>query len=303
MALTPLEVEKLKFRVGFRGYVREDVEQFRDGVVAALEQAIALTQQLQARVGELEAQLKRYQEHEELLKNSVVLAQRTSDELIAAAHKQADVIKQQARGEGDEIRRELAELRSQREQFEYAFHGLLSGFLHRLEQGNPALAGEESAPELTASGQARSVEPEPQQAADPPNAQLAGRPASERVEPAQPEPATRPVPRIPDVPTPPTPTIKPFVPPAASTAKPTGAEQVDRDADIDDFSAALDEAKAPPQVWPKPAEQMASPPEPSDPPAAEPESEPEPVEPETGLPLDREWGNAGDTDDKPDQTL
>jgi len=41
MALTPLEVEKLKFRVGFRGYVREDVEQFRDGVVAALEQAIA----------------------------------------------------------------------------------------------------------------------------------------------------------------------------------------------------------------------------------------------------------------------
>ena len=47
----------------------------------------------------------RYQESEDLLKNSVVLAQRTCDELIAAAHQQADAIKREAEAEGKDIGR------------------------------------------------------------------------------------------------------------------------------------------------------------------------------------------------------
>ncbi|MBN2082054.1 DivIVA domain-containing protein [bacterium] len=301
MVLTPLEVEKLKFRVGFRGYLREDVEQFRDSVVTTLEQAIAQAQQLQARVSELEVQLKRYHEHEELLKNSVVLAQRTSDELIAAAHKQADAIKLTARGEGDEIRRELAELRSQREQFEYAFHGLLSGFLHRLEQGNPALTGGEPTPELAAPGRGQPVAPPP----NPPSTEETAAPfeptIQARLEAApQPAPPPRPAPRIPDVPVPSIPSVKPFAPPTVPVARPGGTEQVDRDADIADFTAVLDEAKAPPQDWPRPVEPEPAAAEPDE---AAPPEESAPAAPERGLPLDREWGAAPDADNAPDRTL
>jgi cell division initiation protein len=138
--LTPLDAEGVKFRNALSGYDRNDVEQFRDRVIQALEEHIAQTENLRLRIANLEEQLVRYHDSEELLKNSVVLAQRTADELIAAAHQRADSIVQAAQLEGESVRRSLSDLRSQREQFEYAFYGLLTGFKQRLEQGNPALA-------------------------------------------------------------------------------------------------------------------------------------------------------------------
>lgn len=150
--MTPLDIENLRFRTGFRGYNRDEVERFRADALAAVEDYIALAAQLSARVAALEAELSKYHDSEELLKNSVVLAQRTCDELIAAAHQRADAIERQARVGEDEIRRRLAELKSEREQFEYAFYGLLSGFMHRLEQTNPALAPPAAAPALSAAG-------------------------------------------------------------------------------------------------------------------------------------------------------
>ncbi len=139
MALTPLDIEKLDLRLGFRGYVREDVERFRYDVLRSVEDYLARIAALQARVGELERDLQQYRANEDLLKSSVVLAQKTSDELITAARQRADLIIREAEAEGETIRRRLADIRNEREQFEYAFHGLLSGFLHRLEQGNPEL--------------------------------------------------------------------------------------------------------------------------------------------------------------------
>jgi cell division initiation protein len=137
--LTPLDVDNAKFRGALSGYARGEVEQFRARVIQALEDYIAQIETHRTRIAELEAQLARYRESEELLKNSVVLAQRTADELIAAAHQRADSVIRAAQLEGETVRRSMGELRAQREQFEYEFHGLLSGFIHRLEQANPAL--------------------------------------------------------------------------------------------------------------------------------------------------------------------
>jgi len=259
MPLTPLDAEKERFRVGFRGYAREDVERFRAQVIAALEDHITLEAQLKSRVNDLESQVRRYRETEDLLKDSVVLAQRTCDELIAAAHQKADAIKQEAHQEGSRIRAELAELRSQREQFEYAFHGLLAGFTHRLEQGNPALAGsrEPAAPEL-GPGQPPLQEPPgdgfTQELERAPATESTDTPAADDLH-APPAPATQPpapdvdtseaipsVPGIPEVKVPRVP-VTPS-PPAQATPRPAPATEVDRDADIEDFSAALDSAPA-----------------------------------------------------------
>jgi DivIVA domain-containing protein len=275
MPLTPLDAEKARFRVGFRGYAREEVERFRATVVAALEDHIAQGQQLKARVSELEAQLARFHEKEDLLKDSVVLAQRTCDELIAAAHQKADAIRREALLEGDEIRRELAELRSQREQFEYAFHGLLTGFKHRLEQGNPRLAAPAERRQL-AGGAAASETDEDE------TEQLLRNAAEAAARPAQDELAAQATPAVAEAAAghaspPPAPRDAP----AASRSR-TGSE-VDRDADIADFNAALEQAPSAAPAWlgeaPEPAaaseeeEQLSEPAAAEDEPADEPPGE------------------------------
>jgi len=139
MPLTPLDAENMRFPVVMRGYDRREVDEFRIRVAGALEEYINQLGALKARIGELETALARYRENEELLKNSVVLAQRTADELAHAAHQRADAIIAAARAEASAISQDLGRLNAEREQFEYAFYGLLYGFMRRLEQANPAL--------------------------------------------------------------------------------------------------------------------------------------------------------------------
>jgi len=139
MTLTPLDADNVRFRGALSGYNRGEVDQFRARVVGALEDYLALIESFKARITALEGELARYRGSEELLKNSVVLAQRTADELIGAAHQRSDAIVRTAELDAEAVRRSMAKLHAEREEFEYSFHGLLTGFLRRLEQGNPAL--------------------------------------------------------------------------------------------------------------------------------------------------------------------
>lgn len=218
MNLTPLEAEKFEFRQSMRGYHRDDVEQFRELVIAALEEHVALGNRLGERIRELEAMVERYRESEELVKNSVVLAQRTSDEIIASAHKEAEAIVKQAHAEGERIRNELMELQNQREQFEYAFHGLLAGFKERLEQSNPQLAGPPAPVQPQSGHAAPAASPEPR--------------AASHTRPADEQAVRRPI-------------REPFQPQSPAAGK-------ERDADISDFSAALEQAEDPAEPGERP---------------------------------------------------
>jgi hypothetical protein len=186
--------------------------------------------------------------------------------------------------EGDDIRRGLSELRSQREQFEYAFHGLLAGFIHRLEQGNPRLAAGPGHPQL-GGGEPGDSAPDEQGSAAP-----AARPAAAdatEVGPVQ----THPPAQSPPVGGEPAGGFAPSPARASSAAgRPAASAEVDRDADIVDFSAALDRAPAVAPEWLR--EEQARPPE-DDPWAPEPAA---PVQPEAeGLaPRDAEGRQAPD---------
>jgi len=243
MPLTPLDAENTKFRSGFRGYAREEVERFRATVIAALEDHIKRSEQLSARVAELDGQLARYREKEELLKDSIVLAQRTCDELIAAAHQKADAIRREALLEGDDIRRELAELRSQREQFEYAFHGLLSGFIHRLEQGNPRLTAGPAHRQLSGG------EPREAAAGEEDDAAPAVSPAAAEVTASDPQPELRTAQSSAELDAPRPAHRAPAAPQTGAASRPKAPAEVDRDADIMDFSAALDRAPVEQPEW------------------------------------------------------
>ncbi len=205
--LTPLDIENAVFKVGMRGYDRNEVELFRSAVLQAVGDYTTQIAQYRSRIAELESQLRTYKESEDLLKSSVMLAQKTGEDLAHAARAQAETIIAQARLEADQIRAGLADLQSQRERFEYEFYGLLSGFMARLEHHNPQL-----------------LPAQPEAPARPHSAPMLAE--------AGPQPASRETPaRQPAV----------FSPPAASA--PAAESEPQRDLDIDAFSAALSGAR------------------------------------------------------------
>jgi cell division septum initiation protein DivIVA len=136
----------------FGGYDRTEVERFLAQVVRSIDEYVNRIDQLGRQVAQLEADLQRYRDNEDLLRSSVVHAQRGADELLAAARTRAETIKGEAELEAKRISQSLADMRNEREQFEYAFHGLLTGFLRRLEHGNPALSAQGHAMQSSSAG-------------------------------------------------------------------------------------------------------------------------------------------------------
>lgn len=145
MSLSPLEIENIQFTRSFLGgYDRNEVERFLAQVARSIDEYVSRIDQQQRQIQQLEAELQLHRENEDLLRSSVVHAQRSADELVAAARQRAETIKGEAALEADRLRHSLADLKNEREQFEFAFHGMLTGFIRRLEHNNPALlpAGE-----------------------------------------------------------------------------------------------------------------------------------------------------------------
>lgn len=135
MNITPLDVEKATFKGSLFGINRKEVEEFLNQVASALQEANDRCANLGKRIDELETSVSMYKESEELLKNSIVLAQQTSERIVEAAKKQGEAILQEARIEERELRKRIAELENTKELFEYQFIGLLRGFLQKLEKG------------------------------------------------------------------------------------------------------------------------------------------------------------------------
>jgi cell division initiation protein len=253
MGLTPLDVENTKFRTALGGYNRSEVEQFQIRVSQALEGQLNEIRQLQQRIKTMEDEISRYRESEELLRNSVMLAQKTCDELIASARKRATLIQDEALAEGNVIKHQFAELRSQREQFEYAFHGLLTGFINRLEQGNPQLS---SAGSHSALGAGSAHKPAPAARRDTASAAEAGPGAvadvSQESTGVQTEfhgkPAGPAAPALPAA----------WAGVRAEAGMPS-EPLADRETDSDEFSAAIAGARASGAPWPGDREPLHSP--------------------------------------------
>lgn len=113
--ITPVDIQHKQFRKALQGYSREDVDSFLDEVIEALEEEIDERTKLESRIGELQEKLAHFKAMESSLQSTLVLAQRTADEVKASAHKEVDLIKQRAKleldGELAEIKGRIAEAR------------------------------------------------------------------------------------------------------------------------------------------------------------------------------------------------
>ena len=103
--ITPIDIQHKTFKKALQGYDRSEVDQFLDEVIETLEDGAHQRAALEAEVADLKERISHFKAMEESLHNTLVLAQRTADEVKASAHKEADLIREQARMAGE---REIA---------------------------------------------------------------------------------------------------------------------------------------------------------------------------------------------------
>jgi DivIVA domain-containing protein len=100
MPLTPEDVRNRRFKGSFRGYDEEEVDSFLDEVEVELTRLLADNETLRQRVESApppQAQQPVTSEAEEMLRRTLLLAQRTADETVAAAQAEAERLTAEAR--------------------------------------------------------------------------------------------------------------------------------------------------------------------------------------------------------------
>ena len=95
--IMPIDIQHKSFKKALQGYDRTEVDQFLDEVIETLEDDAQKRAALEAEIADLKERISHFKAMEESLQNTLVLAQRTADEVKASAHKEADLIRDQAR--------------------------------------------------------------------------------------------------------------------------------------------------------------------------------------------------------------
>jgi cell division initiation protein len=95
--VTVVDIQHKTFKRALQGYERTEVDQFLDEVIETLEDEASARAALEAEIADLKERISHFKSMEESLQSTLLLAQRTADEVKAAAHKEADLIRQEAR--------------------------------------------------------------------------------------------------------------------------------------------------------------------------------------------------------------
>ncbi|AST56286.1 septum formation initiator [Thermoanaerobacterium thermosaccharolyticum] len=138
--LTPMDIHNKEFKRSFRGYNENEVDEFLDKVMEDYELLYKENSDLKDRVNILNDKLQNYTDIEKTLNNTLVVAQKSAEDLKLNAKKEADLIIQQAQREAEKIMQKAnqevvrirAELETQRRKlnvFKAKFKALLEGEL------------------------------------------------------------------------------------------------------------------------------------------------------------------------------
>ncbi|MDQ3986948.1 MAG: DivIVA domain-containing protein [Actinomycetota bacterium] len=96
MDVTPREINEKQFRDAWRGYNQEEVDDFLDRVAESLDRITQENESTRRRNHELEQALATTRDTEEMLKKTLVTAQRAAEEAIAKAKSKAEQLVEDA---------------------------------------------------------------------------------------------------------------------------------------------------------------------------------------------------------------
>lgn len=101
--LTPLEIEKRKFKKEFRGYSVEEVEEFNRYVAQEYGKLYKDNSVLKDKINVLSNAVKQYKTMEETLQNAIIVAQSAGEEVTKNAREKADNIIKEAENQAGRI--------------------------------------------------------------------------------------------------------------------------------------------------------------------------------------------------------
>jgi cell division initiation protein len=144
MELSPLEITQREFGRKFRGLDPEEVQTFLEQVAKEMTRLLQEGADRGEQIQRLEGQVRVHQEREETLRNTLVTAQRMTEEIKANAKREADLLLketevkaerllEQAHRKCAQVQAEIAELKRQRDLFVAKLRGLLKTHLDLLD--------------------------------------------------------------------------------------------------------------------------------------------------------------------------
>ncbi len=144
MRIAPLDLRQQRFRTSVRGFDKTEVVAFLTEAADDYEHALREIDRLRQDLLRMESLLSEHRERENNLRNTLLTAQRLSDEVKTAAQNEAKMIVREAQGRADlllqkaqarleEIERDINELRLRRRGVEGSLEGSIQALYHALE--------------------------------------------------------------------------------------------------------------------------------------------------------------------------
>ena len=144
MKISPLDIKKQEFAVKFRGYSPYEVHAYLEMIAAELEDALRKNLELEQRISSMGERLNSYARMESILQETLITTQRAAEETKASAEKRSETLISEAHMNAQRIvnetnetlvkvRKEIADLVNQRENFMVNFRSLLESQLALLE--------------------------------------------------------------------------------------------------------------------------------------------------------------------------
>ena len=144
MKVSPLDLRQLRFKSRLRGFDRAEVMALMAEVADDYEHALHEVDRLRQEISKMEALLSQHREHERSLRDTMVTAQRVSDDIRINAEEQARQIVREAEGRSDlllqkaqarleEVQREIDGMRMKRREVENTLEASITSLRSTLE--------------------------------------------------------------------------------------------------------------------------------------------------------------------------
>jgi cell division initiation protein len=147
--ISPQDIQAVKFKTKVRGYNEAEVDEYLDQIAEQLSALIAENEEYKSKLALAVEQLNYLKGLEQTLRDTMITAQRSSDETYRAAQKKGEALVQQAEEQGEAIRKKAREeadavtrnldmLRVQAKTYARQFRTLMNAQLKLLEENGLA---------------------------------------------------------------------------------------------------------------------------------------------------------------------
>jgi len=144
MELSPLEITQREFARKFRGLDPEEVQTFLEQIAEEMTRLLQEGTDRAGQIQRLEAQVRVHQEREDALRNTLITAQKMTEDMKMNSKREADLLLKEAELKAErlleqahrklgQVQAEIAEMVRQRELYLAKLRGLLKSHLEWLE--------------------------------------------------------------------------------------------------------------------------------------------------------------------------